>query len=112
MNGVRVIDPNIDVPKAIANLAIRLGKLEEWKAETNEHLGATNYLVGTLKEGVERLEKLVNKVRYAGVEEVAEAMQEVSKLKVMVAGLDMLVKDLDRRVPPDDRPCHSFFSED
>jgi hypothetical protein len=90
----------------------RVERLEKWQKEINEHLGGMNYLEGTMREGIERLEKLVNKFRFAGVDDAAEAMQAIGEMKMRIIELGLRVNGLETRDPNWDKPCHSFFSED
>jgi len=71
-------------------------------------------LVGTMQEGIKCLEKIMNKFRCAGVEETAEALAAVGRMKVQIARCELHLKELKYKVsdPNWDSPCHSFFSKD
>jgi len=100
----------------------RIKELEKWRAVTDGHIGEMNYTVGVLHERVGRLVGAVENIRFAGAEVVADAVLEVGRMKVEVAGLKSIisnVKDRLRSVESKfpqhdgyDDPSHSFFSED
>lgn len=110
------------ISDVVDRLVDRVKELEKWRVETNEHLGEMNHCVGTLHEGVKQLLKVVSEIQLAGAKEVADAMLEVGRMKVEVAGLKSItsnVKDrlgsVESKFPQYDGyadPCHSFFSED